>query len=188
MAQCFRDQRGKGQDHNPPRSLPAQTSCKGTQGSLPPSWPGPGSWTYPQSSGMPWQDRHPRREPSGPRASKENVFNWLLAGSRAPSTPRKDRDTHTRRSLHRAERQTTKSATRVCACEHKETHTRVLWGMRWEQSPRVECEAWNQAPAFCTCQQEGSQTPHRLSAHLEPWEKAVSGMLAQVRTQSLGDG
>lgn len=39
----------------------------------------------------------------------------------------------------------------------------------------MECQAWNRAPAFCTHQQEGSQVPHRPSAHHEPWEqKAVS--------------
>lgn len=41
--------------------------------------------------------------------SKENFFNWLLAGSQEPSTARKDGNVHTRGSLRGAERQTTKS-------------------------------------------------------------------------------
>lgn len=72
--------------------------------------------------------------------------------------------------------------------ETENTHKSALGGMRWEQSPHVECEAWNQAPAFCIGSQEDTQAPHRPSAHLEPWEQeAVSGTLAPVRTQSLED-
>lgn len=95
--------------------------------------------------------------PSGLRAAKENVFNWPLAGSQAPSTPQKDRDAHTRGSFHRAGRQTTKSDTRICSCEHSEKPIRVPWGVRWEQSLPSEHQAWNQAPALWNHQQEGSQ-------------------------------
>lgn len=132
----------KARPQPPPPTLPAQRWCTGTQGSQPQSWPGPGSWTCPQSSGTPWQDQHPRQEPSGPRVPKNNVFNWLLAGAWAPSTPQKDRDVHTRGSLHKAERQITESdkSTQVPTQEYP-------WGQG-----RSTAYLWNQAPAFITRQ------------------------------------
>lgn len=147
MAQGFEDQRGKGRDHNPdamtftcPKVVYRNTGISATVMAR--------AWI----TDMPSVLRNamagpaPRARALGAKSFQGEVFNWLLAGSQAPTTSRKDRDAHTRGSLHRAERQTTKSATEARACEHRERQARVPWRTRREQSLRQECPCLDRGP------------------------------------------